>query len=142
MKKYLFFTLAILSSMLILFVVIGGTNLKKAPYEKINLKDYEDFINAKKSFVVYIHKTNCVACQQIKPIVFKLIEENNLEVSAINLDDRENFDASLLKKYKIDKTPTFIYYDTGMEKKRLEGINSSEAIYELLKLGGKRNETF
>ncbi|KAF6587055.1 MULTISPECIES: thioredoxin family protein [Paenibacillus] len=135
-KKIIVFVGIMILSIGILISVLGGNNLDKPPYHKINLKQYEEFIDSKTSFIMYIHKTNCPACQQMKPVVKKVIETGKTNMYAINLDEKDNYNVSFLKANRIDKTPTLIVYEKGKEKNRLEGIQPLGNIYKLLNLKG------
>lgn len=133
MKKIILISITSILIGIIGIFIFTSNSMQKPLYQQTSLKDYKSKLSAKETFVIYIHKTSCSACQQLKPTINEVIKENDLKWLAINVEDQQNFDLSFLKENDISKTPTLIYYKDGIENQRLEGIQSKEKIINLLK---------
>ncbi|MCV9899778.1 thioredoxin family protein [Exiguobacterium sp. N5] len=136
MKKWILISVLIISVFVIGFFVINTESMEKPLYEQTTLKDYKTMITAKETFFVYVYKTSCPACQQMKPTINEVIENNKVDWRAVNVEYEQNFDLSFLKEHKIDKTPTIIFYKNGIEQHRLEGLQSKKEIINSLKSSG------
>lgn len=136
MKKWILISVLMISVFIIGFFVLNTESMEKPLYEQTALKDYKTMLISKETFFIYVHKTSCPACQQMKPAINEVIEENRVNWRAINVEYEQNFDLSFLKEQKIDKTPTIIFYKNGIEQHRLEGLQSKKEIINSLKSGG------
>lgn|GEM_PF-2353259 len=136
MKKWYFIAFLVLSVCLVGFLILNSNSLEKPLYKQTTLKEFKGNLKSKKTFFIYVHKTSCSACQQMKPTINEVIKEHKVEWRAINVEYKQNFDLSFLKEQKIDKTPTLIFYKDGIEKNRLEGVQSKNEIINLLKSDG------
>ncbi|MGR5969477.1 thioredoxin family protein [Bacillus paranthracis] len=125
--------LLIITSICIIGFISQSNSLKKPLYTKISLQQYKDEIKSKDEFVIYIYKTSCPGCEQMKPIVNKIIKEENINLIAMNVEEDKNLDVSFLKEQKITKTPTWLHYKNGKEIARLEEVQSETILKNFLK---------
>lgn len=135
-KKMIFSIIITLLSVGFLFFIFNSKELDKPNYTNINMKDFQNKINAKEEFRIYVYKTSCSACQNIKPSLNEVIDEEKATVFAINMESDGNMDIDFLKKNNISKTPTLLLYKNGQEIRRLEGTQSKK---ELKNFIGKLN---
>ncbi|WP_088013373.1 thioredoxin family protein [Gottfriedia acidiceleris] len=133
MKKWLFIISLLIASICIVGIISQSSSLDKPLYKNISLKQYEDKIKSNSEFVIYIHKTSCPGCAQMKPIVNKIIKEDHIKLIAMNVEEDKNFDISFLKDQNLTKTPTFLHYKNGKELARLEGVQSEKVLKKFLK---------
>lgn len=83
----------------------------------INMSDLQKKIKDKQDVLVYFYSPECEHCKKTTPILKKINNSLNLNLKAFNiLNDKESWD-----KYKIQGTPTIIYFRNGKEEKRLIG---------------------
>lgn len=132
-KRFFIIALLIITSICIIGFISQSNSLKKPLYTKISLQQYKDEIKSKDEFVIYIYKTSCPGCEQMKPIVNKIIKEENINLIAMNVEEDKNLDVSFLKEQKIIKTPTWLHYKNGKEIARLEEVQSETILKNFLK---------
>ncbi len=133
MKKIIIIAITSVLIGVIGFFIFNSNSMQKPLYQQTSLKEYKSKLSSKETFVIYIHKTSCSACQQLKPTINEIIKEKNIKWLAVNVEEQQNFDLSFLKDNNISKTPTLIYYKNGIENQRLEGIQSKKNLLKLLK---------
>ncbi|EJQ55059.1 thioredoxin [Bacillus mycoides] len=126
MKKWFFITSLLVLSICAGFYIFNSKALEKPLYTNIDLKEYENHVNSNDDVYIYVYKTSCPSCQQLKPVINKLIKEENLKLKALNIEEEKNYNESFLDKYKLNKTPTILHYKEGKEIKRLEGYRPEE----------------
>ncbi|WP_185819954.1 thioredoxin family protein [Salibacterium salarium] len=132
MKKWIF-----LLSMFIVILSLGTyivfENAKGKPlYNDINVQEFTDNIEESK-YVVYVHKTSCPACQQMKPEINKVIDKHGYELDALNIENSDESNINFLKEYEIDKVPSIILYENGEEQARIVGYHDKEEIIDFVK---------
>ncbi|TCW40591.1 putative bacteriocin transport accessory protein [Laceyella sacchari] len=132
MRKYIVLSLLLITSVAIVFMIFNSKNLEKPLYEKVTLATLKKQIKSNDTLTVYIYKTSCPACQQMKPILNKIIKEKNINIKALNTEENGNYDLSYFKDNKISKTPTIIHYKNGKEVSRIEGFHSEKETAEFL----------
>lgn len=133
MTKRLFFI-----GMIIVIMGIGGaialSNKQEAPeYKDISLKQFEKKVKDSQEFVVYVQETSCPACQESRPILNKVIKENDLEVFSLNIEKKENYDTSFLEEYNVDHVPTILKIKDGKEVNRIVGFHTENDYIKFLK---------
>lgn len=133
MKKRIFIISILIASICIVGFISQSNSLKKPLYEKISLQQYKDKIKSNDEFVIYIYKTSCPGCEQMKPIINKIIKEENINLIAMNVEEDKNLDISFLKEQEINKTPIWLHYKNGKEIKRLEGVQSETVLKNFIK---------
>ncbi len=98
--------------------------LKDANYQNIILPEALDArIANKESFFQYYYSSTCSHCKNTTPILISIQEELGVQVSQFNLQE---FNTSW-GKYKVEATPTLIYYKDGVEADRLVGGYSTSS---------------
>ncbi|PDY44655.1 thioredoxin family protein [Bacillus pseudomycoides] len=132
-KRFFIIGLLIITSICIIGFISQSNSLKKPLYKKISLQQYKDKIKSNDEFVIYIYKTSCPGCEQMKPIVNKIIKEENINLIAMNVEEDKNLDISFLKEQKINKTPIWLHYKNGKEIERLEEVQSETTLKKFIK---------
>ncbi|ONG95913.1 thiol reductase thioredoxin [Bacillus cereus] len=105
---------------------------KPQTYKDISLKELQMKLDSEKDIKVYVYKTSCVACQELKPILDQVISENQLNIFALNMDIEENIDVTFLNKNKIFRTPTLLHFKNGEEVDRLLGVQTKQDLNQFL----------
>ncbi len=63
---------------------------------------------------MYVYKTSCGVCQEMKPSMNKVIKQEKAEIFALNAEEPSNLDGDFLNRINlINHLP---YYTTKMEK--------------------------
>jgi thioredoxin 1 len=100
-------------------------------YQNIILpKALEEKIDSGEPVVAYLFSPECVHCQAMTPSLMPIAEEVGVQVDQYNLlEYTQGWD-----DYKVDSTPTLIYFENGEEVNRLIGDYSQneEVIYDFL----------
>ena len=140
MKK----TLKILSLFLVLVVFLVGCNQEnKEEPSRISEIDYYTLnqkIENEDSFILEVVQTGCSNCTAFSPKFEKVLEKHDLNAFSLNLSDIGTDDANaFLDKYKVDGTPTVMFFVEGKETstlKRLVGNKSESQIESKLRSNG------
>lgn len=119
----------------LLSLILTGCNTKKNLIE-INYDELRTKIENKESFVLYVGSSECSHCSDFKPILEKVITENNLDVYYINMANlsKSKYNA-VLDKIDGNGTPTTVYLKNGKTKSspRISGARDYETIIEFFK---------
>ncbi|MGZ0040608.1 thioredoxin family protein [Paenibacillus ottowii] len=83
----------------------------------IKPEDLQSKIDKKESFFVYHFASDCVHCRATTPKLMPLSKQENITMHEFNLREYE----AGWDKYKIEYTPTLVYYEKGVEKDRMVG---------------------
>lgn len=108
-------------------------------YSHIILIDYNTFmekITQKESFILTVTQTTCSHCHEFKPILNKVMKENNLIAYELDLLTLTQEELNKVKDFiNISGTPTTLFYENGEENitNRLVGNVSEETIIKRLK---------
>lgn len=140
MKK----TLKLLSLFLVLVVFLVGCNQeKKEEPSRISEIDYYTLnqkIENEDSFILEVVQTGCSNCTAFSPKFEKVLEKYDLNAFSLNLSDLGTDDANaFLDKYKVDGTPTVMFFEEGKETstlKRLVGNKTESQIESKLRSNG------
>ena len=116
MKNLLFLGIALI----VLVIVIGVVFQPKHSSSSVTDVPYFDE-NAK---VMYFWQESCHYCQQQKPILQQLANENGLKVKSMDVGNNPD----LWKQYSIEGTPTFIAPDG----QKLVGLQEKEKLKTFL----------
>lgn len=74
-------------------------------------------IDNKESFFVYFFASDCPHCRATTPELMPLAKEAGIDLPQYNLREFEEG----WNQYKIEYTPTLVYYENGVEKERMVG---------------------
>ncbi|CAG7650887.1 thioredoxin family protein [Paenibacillus allorhizosphaerae] len=92
-------------------------------YQNIILPDALDKkIAAKESFFLYYFASTCVHCKATTPVLVPVAKSLNADIKQFNLEEFKNG----WDRYKIQATPTLIYYKEGKEVERIEGEQTAD----------------
>lgn len=150
LKKMLIFCSIVLGVIIVSQFVILENNKKilaDNPYEKDELhpktieqlkdNNYKNIIlpqtlkhgiDDKEDHVIYFYTSTCTFCKKTTPLVVPMAEELGLDLKLFNLlEFEEGWD-----EYKIDKTPTIVYFKDGKEVNRTEGLKSESEFKDFL----------
>ena len=75
--------------------------------------------------VYYFTADWCNPCEKVRPIVKELNrEQTDVLFQTIDVDD--NLD--LISKFSVRSVPTFIFFEEGIEKRRITGAQTKEQL--------------
>ena len=141
MKKYKW--LIILVSVILILSIIAivfsdkpvdeNKYLKEIPLSKVIKK-----IDDNEKFILYIKQTSCEHCKAFTPVFARVLMENKQKAYVLNLTNLSEKDTEIYnKKFKVDGTPTVLFYNEGSESLvRIEGEQSKERIQSKLESAG------
>ncbi|OQR53365.1 thioredoxin family protein [Bacillus sp. CDB3] len=132
MKKSILSILISVIAIAILIFVFNSKNLKRPNYTNISLQQYKSKIQSNEDFMIYVYKTTCGVCQEMKPSINEVITEGKINLIAMNADEEGNIDRSFFEEQKLQKSPTLLYYQNGKEVERLEGFHSKKELKEFV----------
>lgn len=132
MKKFLLILPLLILIVIISFYVINSESIEPVKYSNLSLEEYQKKIEQKEDFVMYIYKNTCGVCKEMKSQINSAIEESGAKIYALNADLEENVSIGFFEKYKLEKTPTIVYYENGLEKRRLVGYYTNNEIISFL----------
>lgn len=79
--------------------------------------------------VYYFTADWCNPCERVKPIVKELNrEQTDVLFQIIDVDD--NLD--LVSKFSVRSVPTFIFFEEGIEKRRITGAQTKEQLEDFI----------
>lgn len=90
-------------------------------YQSISVEQFIQNILSPQETYVYFYQNSCNACSSFKSVLNSVIEQENVNIYAINFDDIGTEDEKLIKNYGIKVTPTMIVFEEGKELRRSEG---------------------
>lgn len=121
-KRANFITFAIIGVIIViglgLLFFLNNAN-EETGVNAVTPDELETKISEEEEVVVYFWQTGCEYCEQVKPYVEPLIEEN--DAVSINLADH-----NVWTTYGIKGTPTMIRFQDGKEVGRVEGAVSEQ----------------
>ncbi|TCN17546.1 thioredoxin family protein [Mesobacillus foraminis] len=110
----------------------GKETLHPATVEQLDDPNYQNLIlpnelegdlEANKDRFVYFYSPTCSHCKETTPVLSPLAKELDVDLVLYNLlEFEEGWD-----DYKIEATPTIIYFKDGEEADRLRGTNTKDA---------------
>ncbi len=113
-------TILIITLFILICIIIGLTMylINQNKYIKtISYTEIKEKIENKDTFILYIKKDKCSACENFTPKFQSVLKENNITVYALNLSDlkeKENDELDTIIT-GIDATPTVIFYEKGID---------------------------
>lgn len=123
---------------LIILCLVFVTGCSNSVIKKIDYKEFNDLIENRKTFILYVGSASCSNCVEFEPKFKEVIKEQKIKnVKYIDLDkfnDKEK--TSLNKIINISGTPTVIFVENGDEESmtnRINGNVSKEKIISRLK---------
>ena len=75
--------------------------------------------------VYYFTADWCKPCERVRPIVKELNREQT-QVLFQTIDADDNLD--LVSKFNVRSVPTFIYFEEGIEQRRITGAQTKEQL--------------
>ncbi|MCO5531879.1 hypothetical protein IGI71_000236 [Enterococcus sp. DIV1279b] len=127
MKKKIditFFTVVI--ALMIITIAFASKNSQN--YLTESDKFIEEKIMDKQSIYVYFYYPECPACKKMAPALNQVIDDNDLNVYAINIKDASNNYDKIIESYGIQVTPTILEFNRGKIVARIEGQKSSSEL--------------
>lgn len=85
--------------------------------QQISLKELEENIQSENGYYVYYFQPNCSHCKKVSPFVVPLGKKQNDRFALVDLSKHKGG----WIKLNISQTPTIVYYESGKERKRIEG---------------------
>lgn len=136
-KRYLIIGAIVLA---ILLGIILYFSLKPKENNLIEISGAEllQKIENKETFILVFSQTGCIHCQDYKPILNRVLTENNIKAYEINRTNLSKEDASIKNKidelFHIDGTPMTLFINDGEEKTTLNRISGSTNYTNLKKI--------
>lgn len=79
--------------------------------------------------IYYFTADWCQPCKKVKPIVKELNHEQTEALfQIIDIDDNSD----LVNKFNIRSVPTFIFFEEGIEKRRIVGAQTKEQLEDFI----------
>ena len=128
MKKIIFV-------LFVLFVVLNYNNLVMIAQERNNVNEYiiinnndelEDILVTEDNVIIYFYQKDCIACNDFKEILNKVIIDKNLQVYGVDLNGSDFNYSDLITDFNLTKTPSVIIFKNNNELKRIEGTISED----------------
>ncbi|MGU3373084.1 thioredoxin family protein [Bacillus mycoides] len=132
MKKWILVIVTLIIASGSMFFLFNKTEDEKPLYKNVSMKGYKQKMDDKEDFIIYIYSPTCTFCKSFKPTLNETIKETDLKILALDTSVSDNLDNTFFNKYKIEHTPTLIYYSRGEEKDRREGNISKKDLLEFL----------
>jgi len=96
----------------------------------INENNFEEIKNGSKTVLIDFYADWCGPCKMVSPIVDKIAEEHpEYIVGKVNVDDEPD----LAESYGVMSIPTLVVLKGGEVATKTVGVQSKEAILEMLK---------
>lgn len=95
-------------------------------FKIIDTVELKNMIDSSNDFYIYFFKNDCVPCASFKSTINKYMNNNNLNLFAVNVKEKQESDKKIIDNYDIQYTPTVIHFVDGKEQKRIEGSISYE----------------
>ena len=110
-------------------------HLVEIDYYTLNQK-----LDNEETFILEVVQTGCSNCTAFSPKFEKVLEKYDLKAFSLNISDLNSEDANkFLDEFKVDGTPTVIFFKEGKETstlKRLVGNKSESQIESKLRSNG------
>lgn len=128
MKKIIFV-------LFVLFVVLNYNNLVMIAQERNNVNEYiiinnndelEDILVTEDNVIIYFYQKDCIACNDFKEILNKVIIDKNFQVYGVDLNGSDFNYSDLITDFNLTKTPSVIIFKNNNELKRIEGTISED----------------
>lgn len=114
-KKSWIILIGIIVALFVGMILHFALKPEKSNILKINNDGLLEKINQKDTFILLISQDGCVHCEEYKPILNRILTENNLNAYEIDWKElRTNNDLNNL--FNINGTPTTIFINDGEEK--------------------------
>ncbi len=129
---------------LTIFLLLTGctSNKETKSYIEIDYTEYQQKLENKEKFALYIGSAACNHCQDLKPILEKVITNYDLEIYYIDLSklDRTQYN-DVWNTSNLTGTPTIVFVSEGNIKlfPRIVGAVSESVLVDKLKVAGYIN---
>lgn len=119
----------------VLFVVLNYNNLVMIAQERNNVNEYividnndelENILVTEDNVIIYFYQKDCMACNDFKEILNKVIIDKNLQVYGVDLNSSDFNYSDLITDFNLTKTPSVIIFKNNNELKRIEGTISED----------------
>lgn len=133
MKKLIFF----LFPLVLVFIISGCGN---KTYDEITYKEFNELINKKENFVLFIGSKGCSHCDAYKVTLNKVIEKYGLDVKYIDISKlKEKEISNFQSKFPFSGTPTTIFITKGKEISTFNRIEGAKEYSKVKKIFEKNN---
>ncbi len=91
--------------------------------------DGTELLKNKETFILVFTQTGCVHCSEYKPILNRVLTENNIKAYEINRNNLEKEEETIKNKvnelFNINGTPMTLFINDGEEKTTINRISGS-----------------
>ena len=91
----------------------------------IKSSEFNEMIESKKSFVVFVYLNGCTSCASFRNVLEKYLNNNTLTIYSIEYEDMKK---TLLNKY-IKYSPSFVIINDGKVYSYLDATSDSDLKY-------------
>lgn len=111
----------------------GNNDLKQETIDQLDDENYQNIIlpddlkakvESGEPVTAYFFSPICVHCKAMTPVLMPIVEDMNVDVVQYNVYEFEQG----WNDYKIEATPTMIYFEDGKEVSRMVGNQPKEEI--------------
>lgn len=124
--------------LLVPLLFLFGCN--KSSYKEITYKKFNEMIENKESFVLFIGAESCSHCQTYKTTINEVIKEYDVTIHYVDIDTFSEKELSKLKNVaSFTGTPTTVFIKDGEEKSsydRIKGDRDFDYVVDKLKQSG------
>lgn len=122
----------------ILLGVILYFSLKPQPNNLIKISGEELLtkLEQKDTFILLVSQEGCIHCEEYKPILNRVLTENNInayELDLTKLRQNEEMYKKISSIFNTDGTPTTIFINDGIEKTTINRLVGSKNYSDLVK---------
>ncbi|WP_431027937.1 thioredoxin family protein [Lysinibacillus sp. LZ02] len=120
----------------------GTDNLQQSTIDLLDDENYQNIIlpedlqkkiESGKGVFAYFFSPLCGYCKQFTPKLMAAAKEDDVQIDQLNVLEFEN----AWTTYKLEGTPTLIYFENGEEVTRLYGDHSAEEARQFFESVGK-----
>ncbi|HIH2211399.1 MULTISPECIES: thioredoxin family protein [Bacillota] len=132
-KKWIIIFVIIFAACLAFVIFFQSNSNSAQAHENIDLNEYQEKINKKQNFIIYIYSPTCATCEEFAPTLNATIQDTKTKVYSLNVSEINNNKKVFLEKQSIEVTPSLIKYKNGKEQDRRIGNIPEKELKEFLK---------
>lgn len=130
MKKKLILSIIIILLGLLGIILYFSFKPAKNNILSISGEEFVKKLEAKETFMILVSQDGCSHCEEFKPILNRVLEENDKTAYEIEWKEIRNHD-KLKNLFNINGTPTTIFINDGIEKTTINRLVGSTTYNDL-----------
>lgn len=135
-RKTITITLIVIGIIVIAFILFYFIkNATKGKMIELTFTEYNEKIENKDTFVLFLWQTGCSHCEKFEPVLKRVVNKNELEIYTINLAKLGDSEYSKIQnKTFIKGTPATVYIKDGVtQSTKLVGNKPETQIIDFFK---------